>query len=241
MTIRLFVDTPPQAGATLALPPAAARHAQVRRVQPGDSLCLFDGSGFDWPAQVLSMGRSEVQVRVGAAQTGQRELALPVTLAFGMPANDRMDGLVEKATELGVTTLQPLHSERSVLRLEGERALRKQVHWQAVAVAACEQCGRARVPQVAPVRTLAGWLQDLPALPSEGRRLLLSPQPGALPLHQQAGRGAVLALSGPEGGLSPAEQALALQAGFVATGLGPRVLRADTAPLAVLAWLALRE
>jgi 16S rRNA (uracil1498-N3)-methyltransferase len=236
MTIRLFVDTPLQPGATFVLPPGAARHAQVRRVQPGDGLRLFDGGGADWPAEVLAMGRSEVSVRVGAPQPVHNELAHAVTLAVGMPANDRMDMLVEKATELGVAAIQPLLCERSVLRLDAERAARKQVHWQGVAVAACEQSGRACVPRVAPVQALADWLR---AGRFDGLRLLLSPQPGAQPLREVAA-GPLCALSGPEGGLSPDEEDLARGAGFVATGLGPRVLRADTAPLALLAWVGLR-
>lgn len=236
-SIRLFVDSPLQAGTTLKLPPGAARHAQVRRVQPGDQLCLFNGDGHDWPAEVLAMGRSDVSVRVGAPLAVQRELPFAVTLAVGMPANDRMDTLVEKATELGVAAIQPLLCERSVLRLDGERAAKKQQHWQGVAAAACEQSGRACVPAIEPVRTLADWL----AAPRfDGQRLLLSPLPGAKPLREFA-PGPVCALSGPEGGLSPAEEAAAVAAGFAATGLGPRVLRADTAPLVVLAWASLRE
>jgi 16S rRNA (uracil1498-N3)-methyltransferase len=237
MTIRLHVETPLQAGITLSLPPGAARHAQVRRVQPGEVLRLFDGSGSDWPAEVLSMGRSEVTVRVGEPMAVASELTCAVTLALGMPANDRMDALVEKATELGVAVLQPLLCERSVLRLDGDRAERKRVHWQAVAVAACEQSGRARVPVVEPVRSLAQWLA---AVRIEGQRLLLSPRRGARALHETTPGPALCALSGPEGGLSPAEEAAALAAGFEPTGLGPRILRADTAPLAVLAWVGLR-
>ena len=242
MTIRLFTEAPLQAHTTLSLPPAAARHAQVRRVQPGDVLVLFDGHGCDWPAEVLAMGRSEVRVQVGAPQPVQRELPHPVLLAVGMPANDRMDTLVEKATELGAVAIQPLLCERAVLRLDGERALKKVAHWQGVAVAASEQCGRARVPHIAPVLTLTAWLAGLAspdrAAPA-GQRLLLSPRPGAAPLHGVP-PGALCVLSGPEGGLSPAEEAAALAAGFGATGLGPRVLRADTAPLALLAWVGLR-
>jgi 16S rRNA (uracil1498-N3)-methyltransferase len=238
MTIRLFVDAPPATGASFTLPEGAARHAQVRRVQPGQWLSLFDGSGVEWPAEITAMGRSEVTVRVGAPVAVDRELRCAVTLAVGMPANDRMDALVEKATELGVARLQPLVCERSVLRLAGERALRKQAHWQAIAVAACEQSGRARVPVVEPVRALADWLA---ARADPGLALLLSPGAAARPLHEVATNPAALcALSGPEGGLSPAEEAAALAAGFVATGLGPRVLRADTAPLSLLAWVGLR-
>lgn len=247
--MRLFVDTPLTAGAELPLPPGAARHAQVRRVQPGDTLRLFDGGGADWPAAVLAMGRSEVRVRVGEPQPVASELPRTVTLAMGMPANERMDTLVEKATELGVAAIQPLMTQRSVLRLGGERAQRKQQHWQAIAVAACEQCGRARVPVVAPVRELADWLPQAEAGPASARgdaaaqplRLVLSLQPDAAPLPALpwAGAGSVCTLSGPEGGLTPEEEQAARAAGFRPVALGPRVLRADTAPLAVLAWLGL--
>jgi 16S rRNA (uracil1498-N3)-methyltransferase len=241
MTTRLFVGLPLAAGVELSLPPEAARHAQVRRVQPGETLTLFDGGGSDWPATVLAVGRSEVRVRLGNAVAVSRELARPVILALGMPANERMDWLVEKATELGVACLQPLLTERSVLRLAGERGERKREHWQAVARAACEQCGRARLPTIEPVRTLADWLPLAPT----GLRLLLSlhPAAGTLPglAATLATGAAVCTLSGPEGGLTAAEEASALAAGFRPAGLGPRVLRAETAPLAVLAWLALQE
>ena len=139
MTIRLFVALSLQAGAELPLPSGAARHAQVRRVQPGEDLVLFDGGGSDWPATVLAVGRSEVRVRVGLPVAVASELQRDVTLALGMPANERMDVLVEKATELGVARVQPLLTHRSVLRLGGDRADRKREHWQAVAQAACEQ------------------------------------------------------------------------------------------------------
>jgi 16S rRNA (uracil1498-N3)-methyltransferase len=241
MTIRLFVALPLVAGAEWPLPPGAARHAQVRRVQPGDTLVLFDGGGSDWPATVLAVGRSEVRVRIGQPLAVKSELQREVSLALGMPANERMDLLVEKATELGAARVQPLITERCVLRLAGERAERKREHWQAVARAACEQCGRARVPAVEPVRTLGEWLALAPA----GLRLLLSLRPESRPLPQRAALlapGAPLStLSGPEGGLTATEEEAALAAGFVAAALGPRVLRAETAPLDVLAWLALQE
>jgi 16S rRNA (uracil1498-N3)-methyltransferase len=240
--MRLFVPLPLQAGSEISLPPGPARHAQVRRVQPGDVLQLFDGSGSDWPATVLAVGRSEVRVSLGAAVAVQRELPRAVTLALAMPANERMDALVEKATELGVAAVQPLMSSRSVLRLSGERAQRKQQHWQAIAEAACEQCGRARVPVVAPVQELSAWLAGLPREPGTHRLLLsLQADAQALPALVPPGAAAVLTLSGPEGGLAPEEEAAARAAGFAAVALGPRVLRADTAPLAVLAWLGLAQ
>ncbi len=241
--MRLFVDLPLASGVDLSLPPGAARHAQVRRVQPGDTLLLFDGQGSDWPAEVLAVGRSEVRVRVGAPVSVATELPLHITVALGMPANERMDAVVEKATELGVARIQPLHTERSVLRLAGERAEKKRAHWQAVAQAACEQCGRARVPVVEPVLAIEGWLASIarhtPA-GSDSLRLLLSLQADAQPLPQ---RGALLSarhvitLNGPEGGLTVDEENAARRAGFLPTTMGARVLRADTAPLAALAWL----
>lgn len=252
--MRLLVEGPLQPGADYTLPPGPTRHAQVRRVQPGDVLTLFDGTGSDWPAQVLRVGRNQIDVRLGAPVAVARELPMAVTLAVGMPANERMDALVEKATELGVAVLQPLLCERAVLRLEGERAERRRAHWQAVAVAACEQSGRACVPVVAPVLSLPAWLAargapEASTHPGPGpQRLVLSLRPDAQPL---ATRGAdpppgaplpptpVLALSGPEGGLSPAEEDAARAAGFQPVTLGPRTLRADTAPLALLAWLAI--
>jgi 16S rRNA (uracil1498-N3)-methyltransferase len=233
---RFFIDLPLRAPGDLTLPPGAARHVQVLRLQPGDALSLFDGSGPEWRAEVLAMGRAEVSVRLIEPFEPGRELARAVTLAVVMPANDRMDFLVEKATELGAAALQPLMSERSVLRLAGERADKKRAHWQGVAIAAAEQCGRAVPTRIEPVLGLSAWLAALPA-PGSDWRGLLSPRaamPLALPSQPQA-----TFLSGPEGGLSEAEEAAARACGFEAVSLGPRVLRADTAPLAVLAYLGL--
>jgi 16S rRNA (uracil1498-N3)-methyltransferase len=240
MTLRLFVDLPLASAAEFALPAPAARHVQVRRLQPGQPLRLFDGRGGEWAATVTHMGRSEVRVAVGAHDAVERELPLAVTLAVGMPANERMDWLVEKATELGAAALQPLQCERSVLRLDGDRAARKVAHWQGVAVAAAEQSGRTRVPAVAPVRTLAAWLAGLPDAPGFTRLVLsLAPDTPSLPAAAVQAQ-ALCLLSGPEGGFDAAELKAARGAGFAPVNLGPRVLRADTAPLAALAWLALQ-
>ena len=255
MTIRLHVDAPLAEGADLALPEAAARHAQVRRVQPGDTLRLFDGRGREHEACVVSMGRREVVVRVGPPAAALPEPACAVTLAVGMPANERMDALVEKATELGVAAIQPLHCARGVLRLQGERALRRREHWQAVAANAAEQCGRAVVPALATVQDCAAWCAALPPAATVQARVLLSLSPQALSPQgwraqflspaaaavpgaaaQASSPASLLVLSGPEGGLAPLEEDAAVAAGFVRVGLGPRVLRADTAPLALLAW-----
>ena len=242
---RFHCPVPLSTGAELDLPPGAARHVQVLRLQPGDGITLFhggqdDGSpGGEFDATVLRMGRSDVRVQVGTHHAIEREAPRAVHLLAGITANERMDWLVEKATELGVASITPLLAERSVLKLKGDRAEKKRAHWQAVAVAACEQCGRNRVPLVHETVDLAGWLRAHPALPAQGQRLLLSLRAGTGPLHASAGTGAVVFLSGPEGGLSTAEEDLALAQGFAPVTLGTRVLRAETAPLAALAALTL--
>jgi 16S rRNA (uracil1498-N3)-methyltransferase len=234
---RIHVDQPLAPGMELALGATGARHVQVLRLQPGAALTLFDGHGGEWAGAVTAMSRREVRVRTLHHQAVERELALHVTLAVGMPANERMDALIEKATELGAAAIQPLQCERSVLRVAGERAQRKAAHWRAVAVAACEQCGRNRVPPIEEPMALNEWLRG--AADSRTQRCLLSladAQPWP-PAHEAARR--VVLLSGPEGGFTAQEQEAALAAGFLAFSLGARVLRADTAPLAALAWLAL--
>ena len=244
MPLRLYVESPLSAELEFGLPEEAARHVQVRRLQPGDDLRLFDGAGGEWRAQVTRMGKRDVDVRVGEREAVDRELPFDLEIALGMPTNERMDALIEKATELGVAAIQPLHTERSVLRLDGDRAARRVAHWQAVAVGASEQSGRTRVPVVAPVRPLAAWLaassegagyagrfvMSTGAAPALSRALTPSPSPSP--------RGRWLALSGPEGGLNADEEAAAVARGFTRVSLGNLILRADTAPLAWLAQMA---
>lgn len=246
MNARLHVEMPLAFGLETALPAAAARHVQVLRLQPGSHVTLFDGHGQDWPAEILSMGRSDVTVRIAAPIDVHRELPWPVTLAVGMPANERMDWLVEKACELGATAIAPLVFERSVLRLDGERATKRRARWQAVAVAAAEQCGRARVPAVAEPEALKIWLARRGAASANTSAMVLSLDPLARPLGQAlrqraANASGLCLLSGPEGGLSAQEETAACAAGFLRVSLGPRVLRADTAPLAALAVIGLSE
>jgi 16S rRNA (uracil1498-N3)-methyltransferase len=234
---RIHVDRPLAPGAEFALGATATRHVQVLRLQPGDALTLFDGSGGQWAGAIGAISRREVRVRTLRFEAVERELARAVTLAVGMPANERMDALIEKATELGVARIQPLVCERSVLRVAGDRALRKAAHWRAVAIAACEQCGRNRVPEVAEPLPLAPWLRTHEGHSAE--RWVLSTS-DALPWPPAVrDTGEVIVLSGPEGGFTAAECSAAVAAGFVAYSLGARVLRADTAPLAALAWVSL--
>jgi len=240
---RFHCPAPLQAGAELELPPAAARHVQVLRLQPGGVITLFNGEGGEYSATILRMGRSDVAVRVDHHEMVEREAGRRVHLAVGMPANDRMDWLVEKAAELGATGIQPLHTAHSVLRLSGERATKKQAHWQSVAIAACEQCGGNRVPMISPVQDLAAWLksnatQGADPATNPPLRCLLSLAPDTQPLanvlRDRPAHEPLLFLSGPEGGLSPAEDAQVRAAGFLPVTLGPRVLRAETAALAAL-------
>jgi 16S rRNA (uracil1498-N3)-methyltransferase len=226
----------PVAPGVVSLGDAATRHAQVLRLQPGQSLILFDGRGGEWNAQLQTMGRREASASVTEHHAVERELPVAVALALVMPAADRMDFVVEKATELGAASIQPLMSERSVLRLAGERAEKRHAHWQAIATAACEQCGRNRVPTIGAPRTLDDWLASLPTAPMGTRRLLAWRNAQA---WAHAAGSPLLVLSGPEGGFSNAEEDAARARGFAPTTLGERVLRADTAPLAALASIAL--
>ena len=242
---RFHCPVPLRAGSQIELPATAARHVQVLRLQPGDALTLFDGSGGQWSATVARMGRAEVLVDIGQHQAIEREAARAVHLVVGMPANERMDWLVEKATELGAASIQPVAAARSVIKLSGERAARRQAHWQAVAVAACEQCGRNRIPTVHAPLPLADWLRQQAAQAgadsaAPGARLVLSLQAGSQPLlHAAAGAAAVWVLHGPEGGLAPQEEQTALAHGFAPASLGARVLRAETAALAAVSVLTL--
>lgn len=240
-------------GAVFALGDGPSRHVQVLRMQPGHPLRVFDGRGKEWQAEVAEMGRKVVQLRVLGAIENDRELPVKVTLAVGLTANDRMDTLVEKATELGAHAIQPLECNRSVLRLDAERARKKVAHWQAVAVAASEQCGRSVVPQVLPVLSALDWLR-LPAQRADsswqtkGVLSLREAQPVGPWLSGAASNLATPAapldrpdwcfFSGPEGGLTAEEEDLARACGWQAVSLGRRVLRADTAPLAVLSVIA---
>ncbi len=252
---RFHCPTALHAGDELELPAGTSRHVQVRRMQPDDVITLFNGEGGEFKATILRMGRSDVVVRVGEKTDSSRELNLRVNLWSGITANERMDWLVEKATELGAFSLLPITAERSVLKLKGERSDKKLAHWQAIAVAASEQCGRNRVMAVKSPLSLAQALLAAKAEPTDQAvqanqafqaRWILSLAEGtknigdALADAQSSAQSSPLeitVLSGPEGGLSPAEEAQALAAGFVPVTLGPRVLRAETAPVAVLSVL----
>lgn len=233
---RFFVDLPLVSGARFALPTEAARHVQVRRLQPGDEITLFNGQGGQWQARVAAMHRRDVEVTVDAHEAFEREAAQRIHLAVGIFSVDRMDWLVEKATELGAASLTPVVMARS--NVATARIEKRLPRWRAINISASEQCGRNRLMTIHPP---ASWAQFLQALP-DGRRWLLAPQGGdarALPFAAPTtGVSAITLLSGPEGGLTSAETNAALAHGFSAVSLGPRILRAETAPLALLGLLA---
>ena len=252
---RLFVPQAFVADGVVTLPPAAARHVQVLRLQPGDALVALQRQRrrrLAGARSSASAGATVERPRRRAAARSSASSPCAVTLALGVPANDRMDALVEKAGELGAAAIQPLVCERSVVRLSGERAEAKRAHWQAVAAAASEQCGRARVAAVAAGRALPPGCESLGARRRRSAALVLSLAPSALDPSAAARR-----CDARPGARSTATAArrrrperagrrsragggsAALARGFVPVGLGPRVLRADTAPLALLAWLGL--
>lgn len=193
---------------------------------------LFDGRGTVHDAVIARCARGAVSVQVRASRREDRESPLQVTLAQAVSSGERMDYTIQKAVELGVSGIQPLMSERCVVRLSGERAHKRVAHWQAVVNSACEQCGRNQVPQVLPVLPLRQWLDGAAGM---GLKLLLDPESGmGIRQFAQPG-GAVCVLAGPEGGLNPAERDDVLRAGFRALRLGPRILRTETAAVALLA------
>jgi 16S rRNA (uracil1498-N3)-methyltransferase len=239
---RFHCPLPLTAGAELDLPAGAARHVQVLRMQPGHTITLFDGSGDgEWSATILQMGRSTVQVRVEAFHATAREAARPCTCWPGSPPTSAWTGWWKKPPK-SAWPASPRCWPNAACSSSRASAVTKTQHWQAVAVAACEQCGGNRVPAIHPAMTLAEWTAAHPQADSaDTQRVLLSLADGTRPLLQAvaAGQTPVLFLSGPEGGLSPAEEALARAQGFAPVTLGPRVLRAETAPIMALSALVL--
>lgn len=234
---RFHCPLPLTPGETVALPAPAARHAvRVLRLGTGDAITLFNGEGGEHEARIESGGREQVLVRVMARHDVERESPLQVVLAQALCAAEKMDLIVQKAVELGVARIQPLVSARSVARLSGMRAARKVGHWRGVAIAACEQCGRNRVPAVSDVAEFRRWVGSRPLAGGSG--LLFNPDAERSLSQLGSPAGPVTLLIGPEGGFTSDEAAAALVAGFQPVRLGRRVLRTETAGLAALAALA---
>lgn len=232
---RFHCPVPLVVGATIELPENVARHAaRVLRLHAGDGMVLFDGNGGEYNARIAAVGRDQATAEVLDRQEVEREAPISVTLVQALQSGDKMDLTIQKAVELGAIGVIPVASRRSVLRLDGARALKRVEHWRGVAVAACEQCGRNRVPVIADLETLDRWL-DRPAAANVLRVMLA---PGAsltlATLPRPAADVRIELLIGAEGGLAPEELEKAARAGFIAIRLGPRILRTETAGLAAL-------
>jgi 16S rRNA (uracil1498-N3)-methyltransferase len=246
---RVYVDAPLSSGSLIELPATAAQHlGKVLRARSGDEIVLFTGDGREFAAVIESIRGSRVTVSVGAGRTIDRESPLAVTLIQGIARADRMDVIVQKATELGVARIVPVMSRRSVVRLDAAQAASKAEHWRAIAVSACEQCGRNRLPAIEAPRQLTRYLGEAP--PGTAR-LVLDPDAGnsipaiAIGAEIEIGAAAEIGTAveiaiGPEGGFDPEELDAFRVSGFRSVALGPRVLRTETAAIAGLAWLQSR-
>ena len=233
---RFYCDQPLVVGAQIALPDAVAHHAHVLRLQPGAELCLFNGDGGEYLAHLATVEKRRATADIKAFVARDVELAYEITLAQALPEASKMDWIIEKAVEMGVAAIQPLAAQRCVVRLSGERAEKRQLHWQGVIVAASEQSGRNRLARLAPVDGFTGWVgqQDL------HKRVLLSPR-GTQSLAQWARHQppqAITLMIGPEGGFTEQEEQAAVAQGAIALTMGPRILRTETAGIAAVAALA---
>lgn len=228
---RFFVPVYLSVGSEIELPERVARHCVVLRLRRGDAVVLFNGEGGEFSAELTHASRGDARACVISRQMQDRESPLAIALAQCVSSGDRMDTTLQKSTELGVSKIVPIASERSVVRLSSDRADKRVAHWRNVVIAACEQCGRNHVPEVTAITEFAAFLA--PAA-SDGLRLLLAPDSDR-DLKQLDPPSKVTLLVGPEGGLAPEERQRAERSGFVPIRFGPRVLRTETAPLAAIA------
>ena len=234
----------------IALPAGVAHHAlRVLRLEQDDELILFNGNGGEFPAVIEHIDKNGVTVVIGKHLDIERESPLVITLAQALCANEKMDWIVQKAVELGVSRIQPLDTKLSVVRLSGERAEKRMKHWQQVVISACEQCGRNRIPQVLPLISLSSWLgaqinewKNLSNGTLPQARFMLSPtaKKGLRDFPESFATAMLMLLVGPEGGLTTEEEAAALVSGFIPMRLGKRILRTESAALAAIAAMQAR-
>jgi 16S rRNA (uracil1498-N3)-methyltransferase len=229
----VYVDTPLAGRRTCDLPASAASHVgRVLRLRAGEHLVLFDGLGGEYSATIETLGRERVTVSIGAHFPAERESALSITLVQGISRSERMDFVVQKATELGVTRIVPIAAARSVVRTNETQAARKLEHWRSIAIGACEQCGRNRLPALDPPAEWNDWLAQHAAA---GNALLLAARASTSLREALSPQAAIELAVGPEGGWTLEEEAAALAAGYRTVKLGPRILRTETAALAAIA------
>ena len=230
---RFYIEGRLREGSSCVLPEESAHHAvRVLRLRSGDDVVLFDGRGGEYAARIAAIERTRVAIDVLGHRAIEREAPLRVVLVQGVSSGERMDFTVRKAVELGVAEVHPVLAAASVARPKGERAAARHEHWQRIAIAACEQCGRNQIPKVLPLVSLADYREE-----SAGLKVLLSPL-AETPLSRIAVKGEEFVVAaGPEAGFSAAEEAALVSTGFVPARLGARVLRTETAALAALAAL----
>jgi 16S rRNA (uracil1498-N3)-methyltransferase len=236
---RCPIDLPLHTGQTLSLPEETANHlVRVMRLREGDRCVLFNGDGHDYAATLTTVGKRDAQVHIDDAQPLDNESPLAITLLQGIARGEKMDLILQKATELGVSAIIPVNAERTEVKLDAARAEKRLAHWRSVVGSACGQSGRARIPALTPPQSLAVAVDTLPA---DTLRLTLDPL-GAhrlASLSQAPANGVVIAI-GPEGGWSPRDRQQLQEAGFQGLQLGPRILRTETAGLAAIAALQAR-
>lgn len=237
-TNRFYSSEPIVAGESLKLSGSAARHVlQVLRMVPGDTLILFDGSGYDYAGTISDASKSDVNIAVGESIRPVTESSLRITLWHGLCRSSRMDSVVQKATELGVAVIQPVTTEFGVIKLDKKRALKKTDHWKNVAISACEQSGRTMLPEVLPPAPLVGCFDAYNQIRDKPAAIMLDPSGDRKWLEQATDVKEIVVLTGPEGGFSEAEKSAAAAAGFRLVSAGPRILRTETAPVVALALL----
>jgi 16S rRNA (uracil1498-N3)-methyltransferase len=233
---RIYTAQTLAADSVVILEPEPANHvARVLRLVAGDQLVLFDGNGGEYPADITAVDKKRVQVLTGAHRSSECESPLAIHLGIALSRGDRMDWIVQKSTELGVASLTALTTERTGVKLVGDRAGKRLLHWREVAISACEQCGRNRPPTINPLSSLQEWLAT-----TDAQRKFVLHHRGQATQGMQSPPNDIALLVGPEGGLSDNEIMAAERADFTSLRLGPRVLRTETAPLAALAILQAR-
>ena len=235
---RCFVERPLQTGARLALPESTANHlARVLRLREGDACVLFNGDGHDYDARITAIGKREVVAEIASMRAVDHESPLHITLLQGIARGEKMDLILQKATELGVAAIIPVTAERTEVKLDAERAGKRVAHWRNVIASACEQSARARLPSLSPPAALA---EAAHAVDGDATRLTLDPAGDVSMATVQVASGAVVVAIGPEGGWSPRDREILSAAGFTGLRLGPRILRTETAGLAAIAALQSR-
>jgi 16S rRNA (uracil1498-N3)-methyltransferase len=233
---RVHVEVPLASGQRLAIEGTAANHiTRVLRLRAGDGVTVFNGNGAEFSASIEAFRKDSVVVAVKEQRAADRESPVSITLAQGISRGDRMDWIIQKATELAVSRIVPVLTERSVVRLDAKQAQKKVQHWRGIAIAACEQCGRNRVPEIALPSSLFEFVASTSG--SDAMRLLLSPAATTSVNGVTAESSGFTVLIGPEGGLTETEQEAALRSGFKSMRMGPRILRTETAAIAALSLL----